>query len=115
MDTHRREFWITYQPDRRRPLLVMGPKGTCKRLGLPFAPLSRRTADAEAVKPDPELDDAIETATDRTRKAQTDVADTIGPDQVPPPAATDRVVHRAEDLHDLTEQAVDEEGPPLGG
>jgi len=90
----------------------MRPKWTCKRLGLSLAPLSRRTADAEAVKPDPELDDAIETATDRTRKAQTDVADTIGPDQVPPPAATDRVVHRAEDLHDLTEQAIDEEPPP---
>jgi hypothetical protein len=55
---------------------------------------------------DPALDDAIETATDRTRTAQADFEDAIEPDEAPPPATADRVVRRAEDLHDLTEQAV---------
>ena len=96
-------------------VFVMRPIWTCNRPALSFARLSRRQPDAWAMNPDPELDDAIETATDRTRKAQTDVAQTISPDQAPPPAATDRVVHRAEDLHDLTEQAVDEESPPRRG
>ena len=63
---------------------------------------------------DPALDDAIETATDRTRTAQGDVEDTIEAEEAPRPAAADRVVRRAEDLHDLTAQAVDDEGggPP---
>jgi len=57
---------------------------------------------------DPALDDAIETATDRTRAAQGDFEDTIEAEEAPPPAAADRVVRRAEDLHDLTAQAGDE-------
>jgi hypothetical protein len=72
------------------------------------------------VERDPALDDAIETATDRTRTAQGDVEDTIEAEEAPRPAAADRVVRRAEDLHDLTAQAVDGEGserptaePPL--
>jgi hypothetical protein len=54
------------------------------------------------------LDDAIETAADRTRTAQGDVEDTIEAEEAPRPAAADRVVRRAEDLHDLTAQADDE-------
>jgi hypothetical protein len=63
---------------------------------------------------DPALDDAIETATDRTRTAQADFEDAIEPDEAPRPATADRVVRRAEDLHDLTTQAVDDgvERPP---
>jgi hypothetical protein len=57
---------------------------------------------------DPALDDAIETATDRTRTAQADFEEAIKPDEAPPPATADRVVRRAEDLRDLTEQAVDD-------
>jgi hypothetical protein len=57
---------------------------------------------------DPALDDAIETATDRTRTAQADFEEAIKPDEAPPPATADRVVRRAEDLHDLTTQAVDD-------
>ena len=57
---------------------------------------------------DPALDDAIETATDRTRTAQGDVEDAIEAEEAPRPAAADRVVRRAEDLHDLTAQADDE-------
>lgn len=63
---------------------------------------------------DPALDDAIETATDRTRTAQGDFEHATEPDEAPRPAAADRVVRRAEDLHDLTTQAGDDEGsvPP---
>ena len=62
---------------------------------------------------DPALDNAIETATDRTRTAQGDFDDAIEPKEAPRPAAADRVVRRAEDLHDLTAQADDEwRGPP---
>jgi hypothetical protein len=74
----------------------------------------RRRPDTVSMKRDPALDDAIETATDRTRTAQGDVEDTIEAEEAPRPAAADRVVRRAEDLHDLTAQAVDDEGsgPP---
>ncbi|HLQ47360.1 MAG TPA: hypothetical protein VK233_00165 [Candidatus Dormibacteraeota bacterium] len=62
---------------------------------------------------DPALDDAIETATDRTRTAQGDVEDAIEAEEAPRPTAADRVVRRAEDLHDLTAQADDEwRSPP---
>ena len=69
---------------------------------------SRARADTAAVDRDPALDDAIETATDRTRTAQADFEDAIEPDEAPRPATADRVVRRAEDLHDLTTQAVDD-------
>jgi hypothetical protein len=59
---------------------------------------------------DPALDDAIETATDRTRAAQGEFEQAVEPDEAPRPAAADRVVRRAEDLHDLTTQAIDDEG-----
>ena len=59
---------------------------------------------------DPALDDAIETATDRTRAAQGEFEQAVEPDQAPRPAAAERVVRRAEDLHDLTTQAIDDEG-----
>jgi hypothetical protein len=63
---------------------------------------------------DPAIDDAIETAADRTRTAQGAFEDATKPDEAPRPAAADRVVRRAEDLHDLTTQAVADEGsgPP---
>jgi hypothetical protein len=69
---------------------------------------SRGRADTPAMDRDPALDDAIETATDRTRTAQADFEDAIEPEEAPRPATADRVVRRAEDLHDLTTQAVDE-------
>ena len=59
---------------------------------------------------DPSLDDAIETATDRTLAAQGDFDGSLEPDRAPPPAAAERVVRRAEDLHELTAQAVDDSG-----
>jgi hypothetical protein len=70
----------------------------------------RRRRHTVSVERDPSLDDAIETATDRTRTAQGDVEDTIEAEEAPRPAAADRVFRRAEDLHDLTAQAVDDEG-----
>jgi hypothetical protein len=62
---------------------------------------------------DPALDDAIETATDRTRAAQGEFEQAVEPDRARRPAAADRVVRRAEDLHDLTTQAIDDEGAGL--
>jgi hypothetical protein len=72
----------------------------------------RRRRHTVSVERDPSLDDAIETATDRTRTAQGDVEDTIEAEEAPRPAAADRVVRRAEDLHDLTAQAVDDDSGP---
>ena len=40
--------------------------------------------------------------------AQADFEDAIEPDEAPRPTTADRVVRRAEDLHDLTAQAVDD-------
>jgi hypothetical protein len=72
--------------------------------------VEREPALDDAILDDAILDDAIETAADRTRTAQGDVEDTIEAEEAPRPAAADRVVRRAEDLHDLTAQAVDNEG-----
>ncbi|MEA2518015.1 MAG: hypothetical protein QOF49_95 [Chloroflexota bacterium] len=57
----------------------------------------------------PELDDAIDVAIDRTRGAQADVREALRPDSVAEPAVMDRVVHRAEDLHALADEAVAEQ------
>ena len=80
----------------------------------------RRRPHTVSVEHEPALDDAIETATDRTRTAQGDFEDTIEAEEAPRPAAADRVVRRAEDLHDLTAQAGHEsrgvpapESPPV--
>jgi hypothetical protein len=70
----------------------------------------RRPRHTLTMEREPALDDAIETATDRTRTAQGDFEDAIEPDEAPKPATADRVVRRAEDLHDLTAQAADDEG-----
>jgi hypothetical protein len=90
----------------RRP--VMRLIRARNRRALADARPSRAWADTSAVERDPALDDAIETATDRTRTAQADFEDAIEPDEAPRPATADRVVRRAEDLHDLTAQAVDD-------
>jgi hypothetical protein len=72
----------------------------------------RRRPHTVIVEHDPALDDAIETATDRTRTAQGDFEETIETAKAPRPAVADRVVRRAEDLHDLTAQADDESRLP---
>jgi hypothetical protein len=51
------------------------------------------------------LDDAIDVAIGRTRGAQAKVKETLQPDELPEPVLVDRVVHRAEDLYVLADEA----------
>ena len=53
----------------------------------------------------PELDDAIDVALGRTLDAQVELSEALRPHVVPEPALADRVVHRAEDLHALADEA----------
>jgi hypothetical protein len=57
---------------------------------------------------DPALDHAIDLATDRTHHAQVELTEAIDPPLESPselPEKAEVVVHRAEDLHILTEEA----------
>lgn len=54
---------------------------------------------------DPALDDALVTATDRTRAAQEKVAAQIDAEQVVEPGLVDDVVQRAEELEDLAQES----------
>ncbi|MBA2718181.1 MAG: hypothetical protein H0U52_02910 [Chloroflexi bacterium] len=59
----------------------------------------------------PALDDAIDVALDRTLDAQTELNETLASELgTPQPALADRVVHRAEDLQVLTDEATEEAG-----
>jgi hypothetical protein len=61
------------------------------------------------MKREPEIDQAIVTATAKTIAAEDQVLDVLGEDGLPNDALTSTVVDRAEDVHDLAEQAADED------
>lgn len=63
----------------------------------------------------PALDDAIDVALGRTRGAQEQVKETLRPDELPEPVLVDRVVHRAEDLHVLADEATVDAEASSGG
>jgi len=63
----------------------------------------------------PALDDAIDVALGRTRGAQEKVGETLQPDELPEPVLVDRVVHRAEDLHVLADEATGDAEASSGG
>ena len=52
-----------------------------------------------------EVDDAIDTALERTRTNQAEVHRTLERDEVPRPSVTDDIVDRADDLNVLTHEA----------
>lgn len=61
---------------------------------------------------DEQLDDAIEVATERTLQAQDRVSRSVEDRDDPGAGDVSEVVHRAEDLHELTLAAEDQEAPP---
>lgn len=57
------------------------------------------------MEPKPDLDDAMDVALDRTLDAQLELTEALGPDALPAPDLAERVVHRADDLHTLADEA----------
>ena len=55
-----------------------------------------------------EVDHAIVTATAKAIEAEDQVLDVLAAEDVPPEPMVSKVVHRAEDIHVLADQAADE-------
>jgi hypothetical protein len=60
------------------------------------------------MEPDPALNDAIQTAIDKTARAEREVVEVLETHQIPPVPIVEKVERRAEDLHVLAHQAAEE-------